>query len=118
MAKFDEDDMKFLSTSMLHAEQRAMYCGMGTGQLAVSDLRARAKPVLYQLHDKTIRAVDVSPGDPNLLLTGSIDTTVALWDARKLKGKVDTPRPSPRTNCTRRVPHPVLIGHTASLTPY
>ena len=24
---------------------------------------------------------------------------------------VDTPRPSPRTNRTRRVPHPVLIGH-------
>jgi hypothetical protein len=24
----------------------------------------------------------------------------------------DTPRPSPRTNRTRRVPHPVLIGHT------
>jgi len=31
---------------------------------------------------------------------------------------VDTPRPSPRTNRTRRVPHPVLIGHAASLTPY
>ena len=27
------------------------------------------------------------------------------------------PRP-PRTKWTRRVPHPVLIGHTASLTPY
>jgi hypothetical protein len=26
---------------------------------------------------------------------------------------VDTPRPSPRTNRTRRVPHPVLIGHAA-----
>jgi hypothetical protein len=30
----------------------------------------------------------------------------------------DTSRPSPRTNRTRRVPHPVLIGHAASLTPY
>ena len=28
---------------------------------------------------------------------------------------MDTPRPSPRTNRTRRVPHPVLIGHAASL---
>ena len=26
------------------------------------------------------------------------------------------PRPSPRTNRTRRVPHPVLIGHAASLS--
>ena len=28
------------------------------------------------------------------------------------------PPPPPRTNRTRRVPHPVLIGHAASLTPY
>ena len=28
--------------------------------------------------------------------------------------QVDTPRPSPHTNRTRRVPHPVLIGHAAS----
>jgi hypothetical protein len=27
---------------------------------------------------------------------------------------VDTPRPSPRTSRTRRVPHPVLIGHSAA----
>jgi len=27
---------------------------------------------------------------------------------------VDTPRPSPRTDRTRRIPHPVLIGHAAS----
>jgi hypothetical protein len=31
---------------------------------------------------------------------------------------VDKPRPSPSTKWTRRVPHPVLIGHAASLTPY
>ena len=29
---------------------------------------------------------------------------------------MDTPRPSPRTNRTRRVPHPVPIGHAASLS--
>ena len=28
------------------------------------------------------------------------------------------PPPPPRTNRTRRVPHPVLIRHAASLTPY
>ena len=27
-------------------------------------------------------------------------------------------RPTPRTKWTRRVPHPVLIGHAASLNPY
>jgi hypothetical protein len=30
----------------------------------------------------------------------------------------DPPPPTPRTKWTRRVPHPVLIGHAASLTPY
>ena len=30
---------------------------------------------------------------------------------------MDTPRPSPCTKWTHRVPHPVLIGHAASFTP-
>jgi len=42
------------------------------------------------------------------------DDKVYVADA--LNNKV--PRPSPRTNRTRRVPHPVPIGHAASLTPY
>ena len=32
--------------------------------------------------------------------------------------KVSSPSPSPRTKWTRRIPHPVLIGHAASLAPY
>jgi hypothetical protein len=32
--------------------------------------------------------------------------------------RVPPPPPPPRTKWTRRVPHPVLIGHAASLTPY
>ena len=44
----------------------------------------------------------------------------ALWDFNLLD-RHDVrppPPPSPRTNRTRRVPHPVLIGHAASLTLY
>ena len=36
--------------------------------------------------------------------------------ARNSAGQVDAPPPPLRTNWTRRVPHPVLIGHAASLT--
>ena len=35
-----------------------------------------------------------------------------------LAGGLSPAPPSPRTKWTRRVPHPVLIGHAASLTPY
>jgi hypothetical protein len=42
-----------------------------------------------------------------------------LWRLAVVSEKVGTRRtPLPRTKWTRRVPHPVLIGHTASLTPY
>ena len=34
------------------------------------------------------------------------------------KASPPPPPPPPRTKWTRRVPHPVLIGHAASLTPY
>ena len=30
--------------------------------------------------------------------------------------RLDAPRPSPRTDWTRRVPHPVLFGHAASVS--
>ena len=38
--------------------------------------------------------------------------------AAEYKGAVQNPPPPPRTKWTRRVPHPVLSGHAASLTPY
>jgi len=41
-----------------------------------------------------------------------------LSDGFAATGGAPPPSPSPRNKWTRRVPHPVLIGHTASLTPY
>jgi hypothetical protein len=37
---------------------------------------------------------------------------------RGMRPSARPPHPPPRTKWTRRVPHPVLIGHAASLTPY
>ena len=49
-------------------------------------------------------------------------TSTRWCSARRLAPQVPPrpppPPPPPRTNWTRRVPHPVLIGHAASLTPY
>jgi len=48
-------------------------------------------------------------------LLAAVVVPVCVWRA----GKVAPPPPLfPRTKWTRRVPHPVLIGHAASLTPY
>jgi hypothetical protein len=48
-----------------------------------------------------------------------VDARVGLLSTGKRARSLERPvPPPPRTNRTRRVPHPVLIGHAASLTPY
>ena len=41
-----------------------------------------------------------------------------LAEERGVDEVAPPPPPPPRTKWTRRVPHPVLSGHAASLTPY
>jgi len=71
------------------------------------------------------RAALPGDGSPFRPSTGSAFTRVQRADlfeqapARAVSPPTPpTPRPSARTNWTRPVPHPVLIGHAASLTPY
>ena len=57
------------------------------------------------------------PGD-KCMFTGAL---VVVPDLRQLSTpgeRAQAPPPLSRTKWTRRVPHPVLIGHAASLTPY
>jgi len=49
---------------------------------------------------------------------GSLESLGLGVPASWLAGMQPPPPPRPRSNWTRRVPHPVLIGHAASLTPY
>jgi hypothetical protein len=51
---------------------------------------------------------------------GADGCALELWEvrARHVEREVLSPPPPPRTKWTRRVPHPVLIRHAASLTPY
>jgi hypothetical protein len=60
---------------------------------------------------------------PLTLRDSTEDTTQRLhtaWESRRpgLWWACPTPPPHTRTHRTRRVPHPVLIGHAASLIPY
>ena len=39
-------------------------------------------------HVAEVMAVDYSPFDANLIITGSADRSVAVWDSRNLKSKL------------------------------
>lgn len=80
----EENQWNFLSTSHLDSGAQMVRCGFGTGHMHMVDVRGgRADTV--QLHAKTIRSIDVSPGNSNLIVTGSIDHYARIWDIRKLK---------------------------------
>jgi hypothetical protein len=82
--QLEEDQYDFLSTCHLEAGGRVLRCGFGSGHMHVVDLRG-GKPTTVHLHNKTIRSIDLSPGNSNLLLTGSIDHSARIWDIRKLR---------------------------------
>jgi len=82
--QLEEDEYKFLSTCHLDSQAKVVRVGFGTGHLQVLDLRGGCASTVH-LHDKTIRSIDVSPLDPNLVLTASIDHHARIWDIRKLQ---------------------------------
>jgi hypothetical protein len=49
---------------------------------------------------------------------GAFEAQVRAHEAEAEQLLAKVPPPPLRTNRTRRVPHAVLIGHAASLTPY
>ena len=59
---------------------------------------------------------DAPAAGPDAFARG--DLTLAVYYSPGTLRSRAAPPPAPRTKWTRRVPHPVLIGHAASLTPY
>ncbi|CAG2213561.1 PAF1 [Mytilus edulis] len=59
------------------------------GCIALVDTRTSRSTAenLYQLHQKSLRSVSVHPVQDNIFCTSSTDTTVCIWDLRKLKEK-------------------------------
>ena len=43
---------------------------------------------MVEAHAQEIMSVDYSPFDENLMITGSADKTVAVWDTRNTKVKL------------------------------
>jgi histone-binding protein RBBP4 len=58
-------------------------------KLLLWDIRAGASPTnSIEAHMAEVMGVDFSPFDSNLIITGSADRSVAVWDSRNLKSKL------------------------------
>lgn len=52
------------------------------------DIRDKSPSSNIEAHVAEIMSVDYSPFDQNLLITGSADRSVAVWDTRNPKSKL------------------------------
>lgn len=57
-------------------------------RLLLWDMRERLPTASIEAHMAEIMCVDSSPFDSNLLVTGSADRSVAVWDTRNVKCKL------------------------------
>jgi histone-binding protein RBBP4 len=57
-------------------------------RLNMWDLRYKQPTSNIEAHMAEIMCVDASPFDPNLLITGSADRSIAVWDTRNVKCKL------------------------------
>ena len=86
------------------------------------DADSQLRPTLARLRESGIdraRLVRLVLSHPEVLEGGGVrlDSARAFLEGLGVAEAKVAP-PPPRTKWTRRVPHPVLIGHAASLTPY
>ena len=57
-------------------------------RLMLWDFRQKDPIDNIEAHTNDIMSIDYSPFEENLLITGSSDRSVALWDARNMKTKI------------------------------
>ena len=88
-------------TGLLERQLGAAVARAGGGALAGLDERARES--LLPRGGAVLRGLCAALHDSSILVQ---------------RGVLDVPAPPLCTIWTRRIPHPVLIGHAASLTPY
>ena len=57
-------------------------------KLKIWDMRSKSAMQTIDAHVDSIMSVDYSPFDANLMITGSADKSVAVWDTRNMKTKL------------------------------
>lgn len=64
--------------------------GSSDGTLQIVDMRVgdyKKSQLLIKAHEKDVNVCDWSRAAPNLIVSGSDDCSVKVWDLRKLKEK-------------------------------
>ena len=57
-------------------------------KLKIWDIRSKGETQSIEAHVSEIMSVDYSPFDKNLMITGSADRSVGVWDTRNMKTKL------------------------------
>lgn len=83
-----DEEMEYSSLGVMNDGKRVLL-GDNLGQLDMIDITTRKRVVSKPtfLHQRKINTVHTDPLDANAILTSSTDSTLALWDARKLGPK-------------------------------
>lgn len=79
------DENEYSAFDCCAAGHTAYLCD-NRGDLRTVDLRASRTGAAVELHQKKINSVHLEPSGKPLLVTASTDTTVAIWDLRKVGG--------------------------------
>ncbi|KAK3703208.1 hypothetical protein QZH41_016063 [Actinostola sp. cb2023] len=80
----EEDEFTYMAYGT--TSSHTLIASTADGQIKIVDCRKSNGNILgYQLHDRTIKCLDVHPINTNIFAT-SVNKGILLWDARKLKG--------------------------------
>ena len=99
-----------------HRQEEHIYGSVGDDKLLkLWDTRQSKSVFSVEAHSEEVLCLDFSSFNTNLLLTGSVDKTVAFWDRRNLRSKVHNfSQHKEEVNCVKFHPHHENLFATGS----
>ncbi|KAK6540310.1 hypothetical protein TWF694_009116 [Orbilia ellipsospora] len=74
-------------------DSNIIYFSTLTGYIGRKDLREKAGATVWECHEKKIGGFTLSPRNPYLAATASLDRTMKIWDLRKIVGRGENAKP-------------------------